>query len=104
MHQPLKEEPNALTGAKHIGVRYRTGIDGARESMKEQRSRSREQRTGAKTERIDIVCSFGTSSFTTFVTKETVFVLNTFLKMYWFFLNTTQNPQYFVTLKQRNHC
>lgn len=55
---------------KHIGVRYRTGIDGARENMREQRA----------------VCSFGTSSRTTFVTKESVFVLNTFLKMYCFFL------------------
>lgn len=71
---------------KHIGVRYRTGIDGARENMREQRARRREQRTGAKIEQVDIVCSFGTSSRTTFVTKETVFVLNTFLKMYCFFL------------------
>lgn len=70
---------------KHIGVRYRTGIDGARENMREQRARRREQRTGAKIEQVDIVCSFGTSSRTTFVTKETVFVLNTFLKMYCFF-------------------
>lgn len=53
--------------------------------MREQRARRREQRTGAKIEQVDIVCSFGTSSRTTFVTKETVFVLNTFLKMYCFF-------------------
>lgn len=52
--------------------------------MREQRARRREQRTGAKIEQVDIVCSFGTSSRTTFVTKESVFVLNTFLKMYCF--------------------
>lgn len=71
--------------------------------MREQRARRREQRTGAKIEQVDIVCSFGTSSRTTFVTKETVFVLNTFLKMYCFFLKYDAESTIFWDAETTQH-